>query len=325
MRLSFWLLLLTAAPLRAETGRLIIHMMLHAIGDEQYEVTPSPGGLTIHTTYHYADRGFFDHTVTASLSLKPDYTALRIELQGSADRGPGERYAAHIDQSEATVEERGGNRTLAVPEHYFLISGPSPFALQMAMMRYWMAHGKPSALGMVRARPGAEPVHIEFQGQDAIALNGREIALQRYTVANLMFGREVLWMDGQGNLAAAMTFAGGLPLEAVRAEYEPALPDLYRKGVAQEMADLEAIGRSVPPEQSGTFAIAGATLVDATGSLPVKDAVVLVRNGRIAAAGRRADVPIPSGMPVVDGKGQTLLPGLWEMHTHFSGDRKSVV
>jgi imidazolonepropionase-like amidohydrolase len=172
---------------------------------------------------------------------------------------------------------------------------------------------------VLRAKPGADPVHIEFQGQDAIAVNGQKIALQRYTIANLMFGREVLWMDPRGNLAAAMTFAGGLPLEAVRAEYEPALGDLYRTGVAQEIANLEAIGRSAPPEHSGAFAITGATLVDATGAPPVEDAVVIVRNGRIVAAGPRASVPIPSGMSVINAKGLTLLPGLWEMHTHFSG------
>jgi imidazolonepropionase-like amidohydrolase len=318
MRLSFAILLL-ATSLRAETGHLVIHMMLHAIGEERYEIVSSPDGLVINTTYHYADRGFFDHTVTASMRAKPDYTPLSIELKGSADRGPGERYIAHIENSEATVEERGATRTLAPPDRYCLLSGPSPFVLQMAMMRYWTAHGRPNALGVLRARPGAELVHIEFQGQDSIAVNGQKIALQRYTIANLMFGREVLWMDPQGNLAAAMTFAGGLPLEAVRSVYEPALADLYAMGVAQEMTDLATMGRSAPPEHSGAFAITGATLVDATGALPIKDAIVIVRNGRIAAAGLRTKVRIPNGTPSIDAKGQTLLPGLWEMHTHFSG------
>ena len=85
------------------------------------------------------------------------------------------------------------------------------------------------------------------------------------------------------------------------------------------MANLAAIGREVPPQRSGTYAIAGATLIDATGKPPVPDAVVIVRDNRIAAAGPRATTAIPPGMPVMDGKGQTLLPGLWEMHTHASG------
>jgi imidazolonepropionase-like amidohydrolase len=116
-----------------------------------------------------------------------------------------------------------------------------------------------------------------------------------------------------------MTFAGGLPMEALRPEYVPVLPQLFRAGVAQEMSNLAALGRAVPPERTGAYAIAGATLIDATGRPPVAGSVVIVRDGRIAAAGARSAVDIPRGMPVVDAKGKTLLPGLWEMHTHFSG------
>ncbi|MDR3698518.1 MAG: amidohydrolase family protein [Candidatus Sulfopaludibacter sp.] len=313
MRLTLAAVLM-ALSLHAQAGSLVIHMMLHAIGEERYEIAPSSGGFTVNTTHHYADRGFFDRTVTASLRTKTDYTPVSAEVKGT-----GEPYVARVEGSEAMVQENGSTRTFTAPDGYFAITGPAPFALQMVMMRYWRAHEKPAGVEMLRAEPGAEPVRIEFAGRDTIAIDGRTIGLERYTIANLMFGREVLWMDEQGNLAAAMTFAGGLPMEAVRDQYEPALPELFRKGVAQEMADLEALGRETPPELSGAFAIAGAILVDATGAPPVEDAVVIVRNGRIAAAGPRSKVPIPHGMTVLNGKGQTLLPGLWEMHTHFSG------
>jgi imidazolonepropionase-like amidohydrolase len=116
-----------------------------------------------------------------------------------------------------------------------------------------------------------------------------------------------------------MTFAGGLPMEVIRDEYEPALPDLYRSGVAQQMADLAAIGQEVRPERTGTFAIVGATLIDCTGAPPVADSVVIVRNGRIDAVGPRSQVNVPRGVAVIDATGKTLLAGLWEMHTHFSG------
>ncbi len=189
----------------------------------------------------------------------------------------------------------------------------------MMMMRYWLAHGKPAALPMLRANPSATPIRIALVGHDSIKVQNRTVVLDRYTVDNLMFGREILWMNAQGDLAAAATFAGGLPMEAVRTEYESALAQIYQSGVKQEMANLAAIGRQVPPERAGTFAIAGATLVDATGAPPVEDSVVIVRDGRIAAAGPRGKVKIPAGMAVVDAKGKTLLPGLWEMHIHFSG------
>ena len=305
---------IAAMSLHAQSGSLVIHMMLHAIGEERYDITRSAEGYTVNTTFHYADRGFFDRTVTASLRMKTDYTPVSAEVKGT-----GEPYTARVEGSQAVAQENGSSRTFQLPAAYFPITGPSPFALQMMMMRYWGAHGKPAGVEMLRAKPGAEPVRIEFAGRDAITIGGRKVGLERYTIANLMFGREVLWMDEQANLAAAMTFAGGLPMEAVREQYEPALAELFRQGVAQEMADLEALTRETPPEQSGAFAIAGATLVDGTGASPVEDAVVIVRNGRIAAAGPRGKVAIPRGMAVVSGKGQTLLPGLWEMHTHFSG------
>jgi imidazolonepropionase-like amidohydrolase len=87
----------------------------------------------------------------------------------------------------------------------------------------------------------------------------------------------------------------------------------------QEMADLAVIERQVPPEKTGTFAIVGAALVDGTNRAPITDSVVVVRDGRIAAAGPRSQVAIPAGVSVVNAHGQTLLPGLWEMHSHYSG------
>jgi imidazolonepropionase-like amidohydrolase len=47
--------------------------------------------------------------------------------------------------------------------------------------------------------------------------------------------------------------------------------------------------------------------------------MVVIRDGRIAAIGERQKMKIPKGTPVVDAKGQALLPGLWEMHIHASG------
>jgi imidazolonepropionase-like amidohydrolase len=300
VRLTLVLIAL-AFSLRAETGSLVIHLMLHAIGDEHYEIAPSASGLTLNTTFKYSDRGIIERDVTASLRMQDDYTPVSAEITGQ-----GDPYVAHVDPG-------------MIQPMVFPITGPSPFAIQMMMMRYWIAHGKPSSLAMLRASHQAEPIRIEPRGQDSITVHGHTITLERYTIANLMFGREILWMNAQGDLAAAMTFTGGLPMEAVRSEYEPVLPQLYRRGVDQEMADLAALEHRLPPEHTGTFAIAGATLVDATGAPPIEDSVVIVRSGRIAAVGPRDKVGIPRGMTVLNAQGQTLLPGLWEMHTHFSG------
>ena len=48
---------------------------------------------------------------------------------------------------------------------------------------------------------------------------------------------------------------------------------------------------------------------------------MLLRDGRIAAVGPAAELPIPSDARVVDGSGKYLIPGLWDMHTHLSKAR----
>ena len=63
-------------------------------------------------------------------------------------------------------------------------------------------------------------------------------------------------------------------------------------------------------------AIVGATLVNPDAE-PVADAVVLVRDGRIVAAGPRGSVEIPAGTVQVDARGKWLIPGLVDAHAHF--------
>jgi imidazolonepropionase-like amidohydrolase len=70
--------------------------------------------------------------------------------------------------------------------------------------------------------------------------------------------------------------------------------------------------------QERVVALRAAWVIDATGSAPVADGVVLVRGNRIDAVGTRAAVTIPAGAEVVDLPGQTLLPGLIDTHSHLS-------
>jgi hypothetical protein len=60
--------------------------------------------------------------------------------------------------------------------------------------------------------------------------------------------------------------------------------------------------------------LAGATLIDVSSfgssTADIKDSVVLVRDGRVAAAGPRNEVKIPAGAQVIDVSGKYIVPGL---------------
>jgi hypothetical protein len=58
------------------------------------------------------------------------------------------------------------------------------------------------------------------------------------------------------------------------------------------------------------------TLIDATGAEAKPDMTVVIRDGRIAALGRRGKIRLAKSAQVVDASGKFLIPGLWDMHVH---------
>jgi len=72
------------------------------------------------------------------------------------------------------------------------------------------------------------------------------------------------------------------------------------------------------------IAIKGGTVIDGTGTEPLRDGVVLVRDGRIAAIGKPGEVEIPSDAEVIDASGKTVMPGMIDSHMHLSGTYRAV-
>ena len=76
--------------------------------------------------------------------------------------------------------------------------------------------------------------------------------------------------------------------------------------------------QAMPGTSPAPRVIVGATLIDGTGGAPVRDAVVVLRDGKIEAAGPRSRVPVPAGIDTLDARGCWVLPGLIDTHVHFS-------
>jgi len=68
--------------------------------------------------------------------------------------------------------------------------------------------------------------------------------------------------------------------------------------------------------QGPVTAIRAGNLIDGTGAAPMKNAVILVQDGRITAVG--TNVPVPSGASVIDLSGETVLPGFIDAHVHLA-------
>lgn len=62
--------------------------------------------------------------------------------------------------------------------------------------------------------------------------------------------------------------------------------------------------------------VGGTVYVDST-SEPIRDAVILVREGKIAAVGSKRSLRVPSGAHTVDCVGLSVFAGFWNSHIHF--------
>jgi imidazolonepropionase-like amidohydrolase len=79
---------------------------------------------------------------------------------------------------------------------------------------------------------------------------------------------------------------------------------------------VQAQPNPAPPQP---LAITHVTVIDATGGPSQLDMTVVTSGNRISDLGKTGRVAIPKDAVVVDGSGQFLIPGLWDMHCHLVG------
>lgn len=307
---------LAPQPSAGDHGRIRLHYLQKPIGTETYDVVGDARGLTLTSDFDFTDRGGRVQ-LAASLQTAADLTPVHFVAKGKSYRFVNVDSDVRIDGTTAMVRADGAERKVTLDGPTFTVDGYAPFSVQMLLLRYWQQHDRPRTITTIPGLPQND-VTIEARGRDVIRADGRVVTLDRFSVDGVVWGRETLWLDPSGVFAAGITRAGGLSFEGVREDLDASLGTFVERATRDRIADLQTITARTPPLRSGSYAMTGATLVDATGRPPIADAVVVVRDGRIAAVGPRATTAVPSGVATVDVTGKTIVPGLWDMHTHFT-------
>lgn len=309
--------------LLADTLRL--YYVGHAIGEERYVLRSSADGYALASDFDYRDRGRRTH-IASEMRMGRDFAPRRLAITRLTDTSATVETLVEVRGRGAMVVARGDSSRVMLPARAFAIAGTTPTTQHLALVRYWLAHGRPPTLAVVPGGP-LNDVTIERRGRDTLTVNGRAVVLDRYAVDGVVWGRECVWLDEAGRMAALTTAGGGgLTLEAVRLELEPFYARLVAIATRDRMQDLARLSRAAPPIARATIArgaiaretiaLVGATLIDGTGRDAIPGATVVVADGRIVAAGASADVAIPRGARRIDVRGRTIVPGLWDMHAH---------
>ncbi|MDP1890692.1 MAG: amidohydrolase family protein [Gemmatimonadaceae bacterium] len=122
-----------------------------------------------------------------------------------------------------------------------------------------------------------------------------------------------IWLDEAGELLATdvQWFI------TVRPDAQTFLPALRAIELKWRNALGEAVAKRAVTKVAGALAIINGDVFDSERGVVVPAQTVIVRGDRIVAVGPAASTLVPDGATVIDATGKTIMPGMWEMHTHL--------
>jgi imidazolonepropionase-like amidohydrolase len=296
-----------------EQGKFILHKTEQPIGEETYQITRDGDALNAKMDFKFTDRGTAV-PLRATFRSASDWTPQSFEIKGKNSRLTDIDEAVEVQTEKVRLRDRDKWTETARPVQFFTIAGYAPTTMQMLMVRYWATHGSPAQLATL---PRGQ-VKVEPRGSDSVSIDGKPQKFDRFTVEGLIWGRETIWFDANRNLVAAVTTDAEFDhFEAIREGYESGLGTFVGLAGSDGMAALADISKGISGSRAEKIALVGGTLIDGTGRDPVPDSVVVIEKERIVDAGPKSRVKIPSDAQKVDARGKTILPGLWDMHSHF--------
>jgi imidazolonepropionase-like amidohydrolase len=130
------------------------------------------------------------------------------------------------------------------------------------------------------------------------------------------FSPSPVWLDSDDLFFG---YAGGLSILPEGYEASgPRLKTLQDEATAAMVRDVAH--RFLSPANRTPTLIEHVLMFDSVAGRYLPDRSVLIADGKVAAVGQAGSVKAPSGAVVIDGRGKTLTPGLWDSHQHVGDD-----
>lgn len=309
-----------------QSGRFRIYELNQVQGEETYEIKcNNSGSLTVTADINLPFGGDRKPKLNATLRAKSDLTPEAFQIKGMKASGVSIDTSITIEQKTASVTDNNATaqpvrtRQVPVPDNFFTYGGYMPVTMEMMLIRYWLLHGQKSPVPLL---PGGE-AFIEHRGNDTLMVQGKPVVIQRYHLSGSNWGggwgRQTLWLDSEERLVAAVNLATDLEtnISAIRDGYESNLSFFLKRTIEDGIDRLTDTANALSPKSTSPLVLLGGTLIDGTGKPPITDSTIVVQGERIIAAGPRSEIAIPTGAKVVDAGGKFILPGLWDMHSHF--------
>lgn len=130
------------------------------------------------------------------------------------------------------------------------------------------------------------------------------------------FAPSAVWLDSDNRYFGSAGIISLLP-----AGYESAAPKL-KEWEDAATADMvrDIAHRFLTPANRTPTLVDHVQLFDSVAGRYLEDRAVLIADGKVAKVGAGGSIAAPAGATVIDGRGKTILPGLWDSHQHVGGD-----
>ena len=266
---------------------------------------PVDGAYTFE--YSYADRGR-GPTLHTEIRVAADGTIESLATRGNEYfKGPvDERFERSGGTARWTNRTESGTSAQAAGFYTSFDSGPQEVALLAAAA----IRAPDQRLALLPA--GA--AQVEKLSQLTLAHDGQRREVTLYAVSGLDFEPQFVWLTPDGRMFGSVTGW----LTTIERGWEGQIDRLLDVQNAAAEKRGRALAATASRRIERPLAFTGVRVFDPRRMRAYEDWSVLVIGDRIVRVGPRADVAIPADAEVVDGRGRTLLPGLWDMHTHLS-------
>ena len=238
--------------------------------------------------------------------LGSDGTIADYRLRGTSPSGDvGETFQIADGTARWRSQIDAGSAPYASPAFYM----PAGWSIRAA---YALVEHLVATRADVVVLPGGR-AHVEELTRVTVGRGADARAVQAWVIIGLFGTPTPIWTDERGKFFAEL---GGL--STIRAGFEDdaaALQKAQDDALAAHAAKL-ARSLAIEPAEAVVFNDVRA-FVD---QRFVAGQTVVVRGSKIVAVGRTGTVAVPARARIVDGAGQTLVPGLWDCHLHVGND-----
>jgi cytosine/adenosine deaminase-related metal-dependent hydrolase len=251
----------------------------------------------LHVFFQFNDRGRGPKTYSTYTMQGGLPVAVEVEGNDYMKDPVHESFEAKDGASSWKNKAEQGSRKISGPSFY-----PSMFGAPLE-----------SALLVTAALQNHGAIPLLPEGEARVRKIAARPEATLYAVTGLDFAPNYLWLDSQARLFAI--WSGWFTL--VRAGRQAAMPALIR-AQKKVMSELERDrARRLQHRPKGKLLLRDAGVFDAESARVEPHRDVLVEGNRILSV-TPAQAEVPAGVEVIDARGKTLLPGLWDMHAHVA-------